>query len=461
MQARSLAAQALCVLPLLLAAPALAQDTDVAADTDVAIEAASDGATTSVRPQAEAPGTELAEVIARIPRFSDVRVRFDGPVIHVRGSVRSARDRDDLSELVRGRAGDRYVDLDVEVNESLLPPVGPDGETESVEEAVGRLADESVATWARLKSRAPLIVLAAAVVVTFVLAAWAVRRWTGLFQRISKRPLVRNTVRQLVSAGLILLGIVLALEILQVTALISAVLGTAGVLGLAVGFAFRDIVENYLAGLMLAFQQPFSKDDVVEIDDVSGVVVRLTTRNTLLLTFDGNHVYLPNATVFKAALTNYSRHPFRRFNFKVGVGVDEDLAEVVQTGMATLCAMPGVTDDPAPQVQIDELGDSSVVMNLFGWVDQREHDFFAVRTEAIRRIKEAYDEAGYDMPEPIYRVAMQDASKKVPKTARIGRETPVVELAAQDELQRSAEQARRDESGEDLLEEDAAQTSDS
>jgi small-conductance mechanosensitive channel len=182
------------------------------------------------------------------------------------------------------------------------------------------------------------------------------------------------------------------------------------------------------------------------------VVVRLTTRNTLLLTVDGNHVYLPNATVFKNKLTNYVRNPFRRFDFAVGVGVEEDLLAVFRTGVETLQAMPGVVDDPAPAVRIAALGDSSVVVEVFGWVDQRKHSFLAVRTEAIRRIKEAFDLAGYDMPEPIYRVSMRQMPEVAPKLPPVRQvEGTAVDLSAESDLARQAEQQRAHEDGEDLL----------
>lgn len=87
----------------------------------------------------------------------------------------------------------------------------------------------------------------------------------------------------------------MALDLLEATALVGAVAGTAGLAGLALGFAFKDIVENYLAGLLLAFQRPFDKNDHVTVEDHAGKVVRLTPRETILMTMDGNHVRVPNA----------------------------------------------------------------------------------------------------------------------------------------------------------------------
>jgi small-conductance mechanosensitive channel len=200
------------------------------------------------------------------------------------------------------------------------------------------------------------------------------------------------------------MGLLLAFDLLGVTSLVGAVLGTAGVAGLAIGFAFQDIIENYLAGAILSIQQPFNVNDVVEVDNRQGRVVRLTARELVLLTFEGNHVRLPNAMVFKSVTINYTRNPRRLFHFDVGVGVQEDLMEATRLGVATLDAMNGVMADPAPFARIRALGDFAVVVRFHGWVNQREADFFKVQSEAIRLVKTAFDEADIDMPEPTQRV---------------------------------------------------------
>ena len=103
-----------------------------------------------------------------------------------------------------------------------------------------------------------------------------------------------------------LFGVLLALDILDLTALVGAVLGTVGVVGLAIGFAFKDIVENYLAGLLLSIRRPFALNDLVLIESHEGRVVRLTPSELILMTLEGNHVRIPNATVFKSFIYNFS-----------------------------------------------------------------------------------------------------------------------------------------------------------
>ena len=195
-----------------------------------------------------------------------------------------------------------------------------------------------------------------------------------------------------------------ALELLDATSIVAAILGTAGVLGLALSFAFRDIVEHYLASIILSVRNPFLTHDYVEVDGVAGKVVRLTTSETVLMTADGNSVRIPNATVFKSRITNYTRNPLRRFDFAVGVGADEDLARAQQIGVDALQELPGVLKDPAPSCFVEELGDSAVNLRFFGWVDQTQSEFLKVKSHAIKLLKTLMDLNDVDLPVPTFAV---------------------------------------------------------
>jgi small conductance mechanosensitive channel len=174
------------------------------------------------------------------------------------------------------------------------------------------------------------------------------------------------------------LGILMALEIMQATALVGAVLGTTGVLGVALGFAFKGILENYLAGILMSVRQPFSPRDHVVINGNEGIVVALTSRATVLMTLDGNHLRIPNALVFGSVTLNYTRNPSRRFDFEIGVGVNEDLIRAQSLGIDELMQIEGVMANPPPRALITALGDSNVQLSFLGWVDQRAHEFLQV-----------------------------------------------------------------------------------
>ena len=270
-----------------------------------------------------------------------------------------------------------------------------------------RLLDEGY----RLLAAVPMLLLALLIVwIAWLAGRWISRRaWIG---RASKsNPFLQDLTRTTIRWVVIGLGIVIALEIMQATALVGAVLGTAGVLGVALGFAFKSILENYLAGILMSIRQPFAPRDHVVIDGNEGIVVSLTSRATILMTLDGNHLRLPNALVFGSVTLNYTRNPSRRFDFEVGIGVNEDLIRAQSLGIEELGRIEGVMHKPPPRALITALGDSNVQVRFHGWVNQRDHEFLQVRSESIRRVKLALEEAGMDMPEPIYRVQLDRRMK--------------------------------------------------
>ena len=128
-----------------------------------------------------------------------------------------------------------------------------------------------------------------------------------------------------------------------------SVLGGAGVIGIALGFAMRDTIENYVASLLLSLRQPFRANDLVLIDDMEGRVVRLTSRATVLMTLDGNHLRIPNGQVFRAVILNFTRNPQRRFDFALGVDPDDDSTAAAELGRETLAGLPFVLADPPPE----------------------------------------------------------------------------------------------------------------
>lgn len=241
------------------------------------------------------------------------------------------------------------------------------------------------------------------VALLLVWASWVLGRWLSrrdMLTRLAKRNLAQTTTRLVT----LLLGIVVALDLLDATAVVGAVLGTAGVFGLALGFAFKDTLENYLAGVLMSVRQPFVLNDEIVVDGHHGRVVALLSRATILMTLDGNHIRLPNALVFRSAMINYSRNPNRRFGFDVGVGKHEDVTEAMCIGTEALAGLEGVIVKPPPRACVQSLTDSNVQIRYFGWMDQRTHDFYLTRGDAIRAVKCALEAAGMDLPEPLYRL---------------------------------------------------------
>lgn len=334
--------------------------------------------------------SKLRAIFADVSSFTQVKVDVSAGVVHLTGRVPTKEEQEKLTALVGKMDGVIYVDNQTQEITQLAERISP------AAEKAKQLVQTTI-------SKLPLYGLGVVIFFFFWWLSGAITGWSFLFKRWADKPLVREIIKQILRTVIFVTGILIILELFGITTLVGAVLGTAGVAGVALGFAFRDIVENYLASVLLSMRQPFRKGDFIQIDTHMGSVMRMTTRDTVLMTSDGNHVRIPNAQVFKSVLYNYSLNPNRRFDFVVGVGVAESLREVRTIAMGVLEDLDGILEDPSPYMVIDDLGDFSVLCHFYAWIDQRNHDRLAVRTEAIRRVKLALEQQDVDMPEPIQR----------------------------------------------------------
>jgi small-conductance mechanosensitive channel len=335
----------------------------------------------------------LQDIYAEIDALSNVTVGVEAGVVELTGMVSGGVERERAAAIANRIDGVVAVEDAIGVSNEVVPRLAG-----ALNTGLDRLT--AVASYLPLFAIALLIIAGCGMVARLI---WSNKR---LFTRSVDNPFLGNLLRQISGFAVLMTGVLTALELLDATAVVGAVLGAAGVAGLAIGFAFRDTIENYIAGILLSLRQPFSPHDYVAVAGYEGHVARLTNRATVLVTLDGNYVRIPNAKVFQGVLLNYSRNPLRRFAFQVGIGTDVDIAAAQDLARRTLDAMSAVLDEPEPLVMVAELGDSNVIIDVMAWVDQREVSFGKVRSEAIRQIKERFEDAGFDMPEPIYRLRL-------------------------------------------------------
>ncbi len=267
-----------------------------------------------------AMAVRIREIMGELSGFDDVTVSVAEGVVTLRGTTLDATGHDELDRLV-GRvdgvvAIQNNVTISTDVTERLAPVL------------------ERFVT--RMKQLAAFLPLVAVGVVAFSLVVmagfWLARRrepWDSL----APNTFIADIYRTLIRLAALIGGVVVALDILGATALLSTILGAAGIIGLALGFAVRDTVENFIASLLLSIRQPFRPNDTIEIGGDVGKVIRLTSRATILLSFDGNHIRIPNATVFKSRIINYTRNRARRFQFAQVVPAGTDLAQAQDRGL--------------------------------------------------------------------------------------------------------------------------------
>ncbi|GAA3950729.1 mechanosensitive ion channel family protein [Allohahella marinimesophila] len=331
----------------------------------------------------------LKRIYAQFPGLAEVEVKVDAGVVTLSGNV-LAKDVAVKAAEIAGR----------------LPQVVAVNNTLQQESAIGERVNPALEKARSLLTAfitwLPLVLAALLWLGVFFWLARVVSKLDRLFGRVTPNIFVARIAAQIAGMLTFIFGLYTVLELFGATAILGTLLGAAGVVGLALGFALKDSVENFISSLMLSVRQPFSANDLVRIDEYQGFVSRLTTRATILLTFEGNHVRLPNSLVFKAVIINYTRHAQRRFDFVVGVSTDIDLNHAETLALDTLDGMEGVLKDPKPQALIEALGDSNVVLHIYAWIDQTQYSYVKVKSEAIRLIKVCFDEAEIGMPEPTY-----------------------------------------------------------
>lgn len=266
--------------------------------------------------------------------------------------------------------------------------------------------DQATGKLVHLLAAAPLLLVALVIVLLAIWIGRFVGRRAGTFRLRSQNPYMAGLLQRALQSLIVLAGVLVALDLLGASSLLGAVLGSAGVVGLVLGFAFKDIAENYVAGVLLSLRRPFAPGDHVVIENREGKVVALTARATILITLDGSHLQLPNALVFKAVVLNYSRNPKRRFDFITTVSSGASWHRALELGVATIANLHGVLDDPAPAGQIHELSGDGASLRFFGWIDQRKNDVPKTRSEAMRLVRRALREANITPPEPVQRVQL-------------------------------------------------------
>lgn len=326
-------------------------------------------------------------------------------------------------------------------------PALPSGD---LSDRFGAALEQMQAKLLALAASAPLLLVALLIVVGAIWLGGLLGRHLHILTRLSARnPYVDGLLRGIVKGVVVLAGVLMALDLLGATPLIGALLGSAGLLGLVLGFAFKDIAENYVAGVLLTLRQPFSPGDSVRIDGHEGKVVALTSRATVLMTIDGNHLMLPNALVFKSVLLNYSRNPKRRFEFELDLNPNGSLHGAMDAGIAALKSLDAVLEDPAPAALIKRILPAGATIQYVGWIDQTRNDLPKVRSEALRRVMKALLITANAAGEPVQRIRIErEPAETLQPDGESGADR---DTSVDHALDEQIGEARREETAGDLL----------
>lgn len=330
----------------------------------------------------------LSAILTATGWFESVQVNVEQGVVSIDGVSDTAEHRSWATEVAEKMQGSIAVVNRLELSADFATTFDrAAGEVERLSRRVGQTL--------------PLIVLAIAILAaTWALAALVAAAARRLLERRIPSPLLRGVVVRAMSIPVFLLGIYFVLQVAGLTRLAVTVLGGTGLAGIIVGFAFRDIAENFLASLLLSVRNPFSMGDLIEVAGETGIVQNLNTRSTVLLTLDGNHVQIPNATVFKSTIKNYSSTPTRRAQYTVGIGYDSSVAQAQSLISEVLRQHPAVLEQPEPLVLVDELGDATVNLRVSYWFNSRTYSPAKANSALLRLTKKTLLDAGIELPDP-------------------------------------------------------------
>lgn len=341
------------------------------------------------------PETDDADIARRLSRILTSTGWFERPKVTVREGVVTFDGIADTQEhkqwardLAAKTEGVVAVINRIEIKADVRSTFG------FARDELARLAQQATRSW-------PLVVLALFIIVL----AWLVSRLVGalarrFFASRIESPLLLAVVVRLFAIPVFLLGVYFVLQVAGLTRLALTVLGGTGLAGIIIGFAFRDIAENFLASLLLSMRNPFRSGDLIEVAGHKGVVQNLNTRSTVLLTLDGNHVQIPNATVYKSTITNFSGNDSRRAEFTVGIGYDSPTAKAQSLILDVLRNHPAVMADPEPLVLVDELGPASVNLKASYWFDSATYAPNKINSALLRISKDTLLRSGIELPDP-------------------------------------------------------------
>jgi small conductance mechanosensitive channel len=282
----------------------------------------------------------------------------------------------------------------------------------SFEEALGKLVDKLSGWLEQFILLLPNLAIAILVVILFWLLAKLARNLSlQLLGRVSPVEEINRLLGTVVFLSLFAAGLFIALGIVGLDKTVTSLLAGAGILALALGFAFQDIASNFIAGIFLSLRRPFQIGHLIETNRFLGTVERISLRSTELRTPQGQLVLIPNKEVFQNPIINYSLTGERRIDLKVGISYEDDLEKARRVAVQAVEQIPSRDRKRPVELFYEEFGDSSVNFAVRFWINScKQTDYLQARSEAIERVKRAFDGNGITLPSPIRTLDFSSAS---------------------------------------------------
>ncbi len=275
--------------------------------------------------------------------------------------------------------------------------------------------------WNEFVSQIPGIIIAIIIIALGILLANFI---SSLFRKtISKKthdPLMTNFLSKTIKIGLITLVLMLGLKIAGLGSIATGLLTAAGASAVILGFAFKDVGENFISGVILSFNRPFNVNDTVKIGDIFGKVKMMEFRFSKLKTFDGRDVYIPNSDIVKKPVYNYTEDGFYRSDFVVGIDYDDDIDTAKKVIIDAVISTKGVinTDEHQCFVTVDSLGVSTVNLKVIFWTKTKEYKrgTLEIKSDVIKSVKNVIIKNGLNMPADITEIKLYGSQDSIPIT---------------------------------------------
>jgi len=260
------------------------------------------------------------------------------------------------------------------------------------------LLESMMEEWQGLVRLTPRVLVAILVVIVSIFAGRLIGKVVvSVLSRGNFRPTHRNFFRNLTAWLVAMLGFIVALNVLGLKGLAASLVAGGGITAIVLGFAFREIGENFLAGFFLAFSRPFEVGDLIQSGDFQGVVKSIELRSTHIRSADGRDIFIPSSAIFNSPVTNFTKDGLRRLSFRVGIDYADDSEKVRRLLVETSRGVDNVLDAPEPGAIFSGLLAQYVELEVFFWIDTFKEgvDLGTVRNEVIERCRRVLMSSGF------------------------------------------------------------------
>lgn len=287
------------------------------------------------------------------------------------------------------------------------------------QDTIQKLKESLQTHWNELIEQTPRILVAILIVaIGFLLSDFIAKFFRKTISARTQDPLMANFLTKSIKLGLVVIVIMFALKIAGLGGIATGLLTAAGASAVIIGFAFKDVGENFISGVILSFNKPFHVNDTVMIGEIFGKVKTMEFRYTKLKTFDGRDVYIPNSDIIKKAVFNYTEDGFYRSDFIVGIDYEDDINLAKKVIIEAVIKTKGVIDTDEHQcfVTVDSLGVSTVNLKVLFWTKTKEYKRGAleVKSDVIRNVKNTIVDNGLNMPADIKEIKLYGSQDSIP-----------------------------------------------